>query len=144
MTIVIREIAAVDAYPLRRSVLRTGTVTSEVAFDGDEDGVHFGAFDGDDLVGISSWLPIGEGTMFQLRGMATDPAHRGEGIGVALLDAGVKMAGERGVRVVVANARVTALEFYLAHGFYTVGDVYSDETTGLPHQAIARPIKRTA
>lgn len=135
--ITVVEISASDTHPLRTSVLRRGTVSSEVTFDGDEHGFHLGAFDGAALIGISSWLPLEHAPGFRLRGMATDPTRRGEGIGAHLLTAGVAIATDRGATVVVANARVSALGFYLRHGFETVGDVYVDsDTTGLPHQRI--------
>lgn len=131
----VREITATDAYPLRRTVLRTGTVSNDVAFDGDDGGFHLGAFDGDELVAISSWLPIDDAT-YRLRGMATAPNRRGAGIGAVLLAAGIDKLEQLGGRAVVANARVDALDFYLRHGFTQVGDVYLDATTGLPHQRI--------
>lgn len=136
MTILVREITAAEAYPLRRSVLRTGTISTEVAFDRDDEGFHLAGFDGDDIVGVSSWLPL-DSTTYQLRGMATDPTRRGEGIGSLLLSAGLAMANELGAQRIVANARVAALGLYLRHGFESVGDVYLDDnTTGLPHQRI--------
>ncbi len=144
------EIEATDTYPLRRRVLRTGTISTEVAFAGDDEGFHLGvveAVDGDtggdsQLVAIASWLAVDAPERpgrpaYQLRGMATDPSRRGTGTGRLLLDAGLTRAAALGAEVVVANARVSALGFYLTCGWQTVGDEYLDTTTtGLPHQRI--------
>lgn len=135
--ITIAEISAADTHPLRRSVLRRGTVSTDVTFDGDGDGFHLGAFDGGELIGISSWLPLEEGSSYRLRGMATEPSRTGEGVGTRMLAAGIAKATERGANAIVANARVTALPFYLRNGFAAVGEVYTDaDVTGLPHQRI--------
>ena len=91
------ELTAEDTHPLRKRVLRDGTKSDVLVFDGDDlgDTCHLGfrATDGT-LVGISTWLlraypdrPAVVG--YQLRGMATDPGHRGTGAGAAMLVAGL-------------------------------------------------------
>src|SRR5512143_236457 len=84
------ELAAADTHPLRYAVLRVGTASSVVIFDGDEepDTVHLGMRDADGtLVAVSTWIPRqyrGEAAT-QLRGMATAPEVRGRGVGSLLL-----------------------------------------------------------
>lgn len=139
------ELTPADTHPLRRTVLRTGTISDCVVFDGDDDPAtfHLGVRRDGDLVAISTWVrrrypdrPDLAGC--QLRGMATDPAARGHGIGTLLLERGTARCVEGGAEAVWARARTTALDFYRRHGFETVGPEYVDLATGLPHRDILR------
>jgi predicted GNAT family N-acyltransferase len=136
-----------ETHALRRTVLRTGTASDEVVFDGDELATtfHLGIRADGDLVAISTWMerpyPDRPGERgFQLRGMATLEALRGSGLGARLLDAGVERCRASGAAVVWARARDTALPFYERHGFTTVGLGYVDLTTGLPHHDVIREV----
>ena len=141
---VVVELTAEETHPLRRSVLRTGTRSDVVVFEGDDlpTTFHLGARTATGaLIGISTWMaraypdrPAEVG--YQLRGMATDPTHRGTGAGAAMLVAGLDRCRALGAGVVWARARDTALGFYERHGFTAVGLGYTDLTTGLPHHDI--------
>lgn len=137
------ELTAAETHPLRRTVLRAGTASDVVEFDGDELATtfHLGVRAVGEIVAISTWIarpcparPALAG--IQLRGMATDPAHRGAGLGARLLTAGIARCAASGAELVWARARVTALEFYVRHGFTPAGPVYADPVTGLPHRDI--------
>lgn len=137
------EIEAVDTHDLRRTLLRDGTASDQVTFDGDDDETtfHLAAFDEDTLVAISTWmsrrypdLPGHPG--HQLRGMATTPAMRGTGVSDLLLTTGLGRCGDSGSTLVWARARVAALSFYRRHGFEPRGHEYVDLATGLPHHDI--------
>ena len=137
------EMAAVDTHRLRQTVLRTGTRSTAVVFDGDDDAgtFHLGVRSpapGGELVGVSTWLRrvcphAPDRPAVQLRGMATDLGHRGVGVATALLDTGRARCEADGIDVVWARARRTAADFYFERGFVPVGDEYTDETTGLAH-----------
>jgi predicted GNAT family N-acyltransferase len=141
------ELQPEDTHALRRSVLRNGTESDEVVFDGDEleSTFHLGVRVDGEVVAISTWLerpyPDRPGDpAFQVRGMATADAHRGDGLGSRLLAAGIERCRSGGATVVWARARDTALPFYARHGFSTVGVGYVDLTTGLPHHDVIREI----
>jgi GNAT superfamily N-acetyltransferase len=68
--------------------------------------------------------------------MASEPALQGQGLGAALLGAGLDRAHDQGATRVWARARSTALAFYVANGFDVVGDEFVDGTTGLPHRIV--------
>jgi predicted GNAT family N-acyltransferase len=132
-----------DTHELRRAVLRNGTPSDEVVFDGDEldTTFHLGVRIDGELVAISTWLqrPYPDRAAdpgFQIRGMATTGAHRGEGLGSHLLEAGLGRCRAAGAVLVWARARDAALPFYTRHGFETVGLGYTDLTTGLPHHDV--------
>jgi predicted GNAT family N-acyltransferase len=137
------DLTAAETHELRRSLLRSGTSSDEVVFDGDElaDTFHLGARVDRELVTISSWMrrrypDLPEHAGHQLRGMATVPAARRSGVGAEVLAAGVRRCARAGSTVVWARARVDALSFYERHGFETRGEQYVDLTTGLPHRDI--------
>ena len=139
------EIETGDTYDLRRTLLRDGTASDRVEFDGDDldTTFHLGAFVDDTLVAISTWMSrrypdLPAHSAHQLRGMATTPPARGTGVSDELLIAGIRRCGEAGSTLVWARARVAALSFYRRHGFETRGHEYVDLTTGLPHHDIVR------
>ena len=141
------ELRPEDTHPLRLAVLRNGTPSDEVVFDGDEleTTFHLGIRVDGEVAAISTWLarpypdrPVD--AAFQIRGMATVESHRGEGFGARLLDAGIDRCRSAGAVVVWARARDTALAFYVRHGFATIGLGYVDLTTGLPHHDVIRSI----
>jgi predicted GNAT family N-acyltransferase len=141
------EIAAGDTHSLRRSVLRDGTTSDQVTFDGDDESTtfHLGVLDGGSLVAISTWMArrypdLPALTGYQLRGMAIDTAHRSGGIGSLLLVAGLDRCRSQAAEVIWARARMSALGFYERHGFETRGPEYTDLTTGLPHIDIVRQL----
>lgn len=137
------ELTADQTHGLRRKLLRDGTASSDVVFDGDDEPetFHLGATVDDDLVAISTWMSrrypdLPEHAAHQLRGMATAPAARGSGVSAEVLLAGLRRCAELGSTAIWARARVAALSFYERHGFETRGQEYVDLTTGLPHRDI--------
>ncbi|HEY3483837.1 MAG TPA: GNAT family N-acetyltransferase [Ilumatobacteraceae bacterium] len=137
------ELTAEQTHPLRRRVLRDGTPSDEVRFEGDDlaTTLHLGVVAGDEIVAISTWRPKPYPDRpaqagVQLRGMASAPEVRGSGAATLLLRAGLDRAAAEGAELVWARARDTALGFYAANGFATVGRGYVDLTTGLPHHDI--------
>ena len=135
------DLAASDTHDLRRRVLRVGTVTTSVVFDGDDEAVHLGLVD-DGVVAVSSWFERRHPdrpalTGFQLRGMAVEPERAGSGLGSRLLAGGVERMAA-GAELVWARARDTALTFYTSRGFEVFGEGYVDLSTGLPHHDVIR------
>lgn len=137
------DLTAEQTHPLRRTVLRDGTASDDVVFDGDGDAdtFHLGAEVGGGIGAVSTWVrrrypDLPAQPAHQLRGMATEVALRGSGVSSTLLSAGLERCRDAGSDVVWARARVTALSFYLRHGFETRGVQYVDLTTGLPHHDI--------
>jgi GNAT superfamily N-acetyltransferase len=143
------ELRPEETHRLRRIVLRDGTASDQVVFDGDtlDTTFHLGLRLGGEIVAISTWLARRypdrpEEPGYQLRGMASDPSHRGEGLATRLLVAGIERCRSEGATLVWARARDSALTFYEGRGFERVGAGYVDLTTGLPHHDIVRDIAR--
>ena len=136
----IDRLTTAETYALRQSVLRDGTTSDVVTFEGDDDPdtVHLGWRHEGDVLAISTWMhrsyyvrPAVDA--YQLRGMATAPSIRGTGIGSQVLLAGIEHCRHHRAQAVWARARDSAVEFYEAHGFDVVGDGYVDGETGEPH-----------
>ncbi len=140
------ELTTGQTHPLRLDVLRHDTPSKVVSFpeDGWPGTRHLGVIDDGTLVGTSTWIPrpfdgLPEVAAVQLRGMATAHSHQGRGVGLALLEAGCAHALAGEAEWVWANARDTALGFYIAHGFAVVGDGFLDaSTTQMPHHVVVR------
>lgn len=141
------ELAPADTWPLRRTVLRNDTPSTDVVLDGDDDSttLHLGVVDQDGrVIAISTWIrrPFPEhpadAPAVQLRAMAIEPGLQRTGVGRLLVERGLERAASDGVAVVWANARDTALGFYTALGFEVLGDGFVDAATSLPHHRIAR------
>jgi predicted GNAT family N-acyltransferase len=139
------EIVAADTHDLRRSVLRWNTPTKEVVFAEDEwPGCwHLGLRREGVMVAVCSWVPrpLDDRPAVQLRGMATDRALQGTGLGGELLEEGCRVALERGFDLVWARARDSALAFYDRHGFVVEGNGFIDEGTQMPHHLISRALR---
>jgi len=81
--------------------------------------------------------PIGTGRLNpdgQIGRMAVAKEWRGRGVGAAILQALVSLAGKEGLRIVRLNAQTHALEFYAKHGFTAVGGEF--EEAGITHRAM--------
>lgn len=136
-----------DIMPLRVKVLRKGTPVTHCNYPEDtyEDVIHLGVKNENTVVGTSSWFRkecpdrVGEEAL-QLKGMAVDDSLQGSGIGVQIIAAGLALATERGVSIVWARARDSALGFYVRCGFTEIGPGYIDEPTGMPHHNVYRRI----
>ena len=140
----ILEVAPSGTHGLRRTVLREGG-DDEVVFAGDDerDTFHLGAVDEDGTtVGIVTFLERecpnrpDVHPARQFRGMAVAADRQGQGLGTALLRAGIERCRAEGVAVVWAHARLTAVPWYEAHGLPAEGDVYVFGVMGLPHRLV--------
>ncbi|GMV99737.1 MAG: hypothetical protein AMXMBFR84_08760 [Candidatus Hydrogenedentota bacterium] len=122
---------------LRDQVLIRGTDRTSPEFDGDRDTmtIHLGAFWNGAAIGCASLYPrqfTGEDA-WQLRGMATAPEWRNQGIGGALLRFAENLVlANHQAKTVWCNARTSAVQFYVRHGWLTVSDVFEIKGVG-PH-----------
>jgi predicted GNAT family N-acyltransferase len=131
---------------LRRAVLRPSwPVGSTMHGDDNPDAVHLAALDDDGrVVGAVLVLPRdypprpAVNGAWQLRGMATTPQRRGQGIGAAMVAAAVEQVRLQGGVFLWCDARTNAVRFYARHGFTAEGDEFIHEETGIPHYRMWR------
>ncbi len=127
--VVIKEISAKEAYPIRLEILRKG-IDLPVQFTGDFDieTFHLGAFYKSELVGISSYMKSRNSNFnkqqYQLRGMATLPKVRGKGCGKMMLEFAINELESRKATSLWCNAREIALNFYTNLGFDIIGNSF--------------------
>jgi GNAT superfamily N-acetyltransferase len=131
-------VGAEVTWPLRQRVLRPHLTVRDVSFPGDDapDSAHVVAVlpDGT-VVGTASVMreaaPWGAAG-WRLRGMATDEAVRGRGIGSRLLAAVIDHVRAHGGGLLWCNARVPAVGLYERGGLCTRGEVWEEPRIG-PH-----------
>ena len=132
--------------PLRRAILRPSW-PEDAPIHGDDDpsAVHLATYGDDDAIVAACILlprpyprqPDNDGT-WQLRGMATADAVRGQGFGTALLEAALDEVRRRGGVLLWCEARSSALGFYERNGFTIDGPEYPHAETGAPHHYMHR------
>jgi GNAT superfamily N-acetyltransferase len=108
-------------------------------------GVHFAALDDAAAVGSGAvaraappWDPF-DTEAWRLRGMATAPERRGEGIGAMVVAAIIEHVAQHGGGVLWCNARTPAVSFYERAGFVTRGEEWVDPVIG-PHIVMWRAV----
>lgn len=139
----VREVDLAATRDLRARVLRNHLpgLPSEAASDRLPGTWHLGAFRGDRLVGVVTGCPEDApghpGVPAQrFRFMAVEPSEQGGGAGRALMGEVIQRARSRGDRLLWANGRDTALDFYTRLGFRVVGEGFTDTTSRLPHHVV--------
>lgn len=144
----IGRVSAEAVRPLRSAVLRPGAPPEALVYESDavEGAVHFGARAPAGIVGIVSLAPEPLATApdlpgWRLRSMATDPAWRGRGLGVRLVQACLRSVREAGGGLLWCNARRVALGFYGKLGFVREGGEFEIPGIG-PHFVMHRLVPR--
>jgi GNAT superfamily N-acetyltransferase len=142
--IIIRRADAAELVDLRHRVLRQGLPREQAIFPGDElpTSGHFGAFaDGIAVCcatfHLSQW---DDQPAYQLRGMATDTAYRGRGLGRAVLELAEKtITADRRILQLWCNAREIAVPFYQTAGWVIVSERFHIPTAGPHFRMTKRP-----
>ena len=135
--------AAIDEIlDLRDAVIIAGTGRDSPEFPGDVDPAtrHVGVFIEGACVGCATFLrKDDEGRpAWQLRGMATAPTHRGQGLGRALLAFAERELAAEADRF-WCNARETAAPFYEKMGWVRVSERFIIDGVG-PHYRMAKDL----
>lgn len=151
------DLADLDAvFELRRAVLRPWLTPEDAraSYAGVEAHFHVAAKAGGRVVGTAGFVtethPDYDGKTFRekqwrLRGMATEPAFQGRGLGGRVLRFGIEELARRlttrgeGCAVLWCNGRTPAQSFYERHGFQAVGDIFETPGTG-PHYVFWRNV----
>jgi len=144
----VEEVESRELHTLRRNVLRGGdpTVVVEDPRDSEPSSLHLAVrVDGYVVTSGSFYVatsPVNPTqSSMQLRYLATDPIFQSQGLGAALLREAETRLIRRGVDLLWANARDTALEFYLREGWETLPDSeHLSSETNLPHTVILKQL----
>ena len=143
----IREITFQEALALRALVLKPHLAPHECVNPGDlrPETFHYGYFRDLELVGIASFEkeahPAIRGErLYRLRGMASSPQFRHQGIGRALVQAGEARLRSLGCEGLWFNARKAAFPFYRRLGYLEVGEIFEIDPIG-PHKVMYKYFK---
>ena len=146
MDLTIQRVTLDRVIDLRHDVLRHGLPRETAIFKGDDAPAarHYGAFIHGSLIGCatlheSEWE---NQPACQLRGMAINKNHRGQGIGRRILEFIDHDLRDAPVPILWCNARVPAAPFYQKLGWQIVSDVFEIPTAG-PHVRMVRPARKT-
>ncbi len=132
----IEQITPTLTWRLRRDVLYPNQQLFEMEMEEDVDGIHFGAFRDNKLVGVVSLFQ--NGNSFQFRKLAIDLEAQHTGVGTALLNYITTYARENGGTTLWCNARISAIDFYLKTGFSKTGKLFS--TNGFDYEIVEKAI----
>ncbi len=138
MNIHIEQIRPELTWRLRQQVLYPAQKLYEMELDEDNNGIHFGAFTDEALVGIISLFQ--QGTSFQFRKLAVLPDLQKMGIGNSLLNQVEEYAQSEAGSKIWCNARVSAIGFYLKAGYAHTGKLFSKN--GFDYEILEKDIKK--
>lgn len=130
----IKQITALETYPVRHPVLRAGRPVEDCAFDGDNllTTIHLGALMDNELVGVATFMKnstslfnsLPANQMYQLRGMAVLEKVQGHGLGKKILLHAETLLRTKQVSLLWFNARINAVPFYEKLGYHIKGDSF--------------------
>lgn len=153
--ITVEKVPAWTTWPLRQEVLRPGRAVRDCVYPGEDDSrtVHAAALQrpvppAGDFTVLAVGVVMAEAPPWdteiddgwRLRGMATRPDHRGQGLGSWVLDFLTGHVSGQGGGLLWCNARVPALGLYQRAGFSSRGPVFELPEIG-PHQVMWRTVE---
>lgn len=129
----IKEITWQDALPIRHQVLWPDKPIQFCQVDGDENGLHYGAFIDDKLVCVAS-IYLDADTA-RLRKFATLSEYQGQGIGRKVIEHAIKHMKSLKVAYFWCDARVSAASFYQRFGLQVEGEEF--DKSGIAYYKMA-------
>ncbi|HEX8019469.1 GNAT family N-acetyltransferase [Mucilaginibacter sp.] len=108
---------------LRQRILYPESKLHEMEMEEDNQGYHFAAFKDNYIVAVVSLF--NKGNDWQFRKFAVDDSVQKMGIGKAMLEHITDFALTNGGTLLWCNARVSAIGFYLKHGFTHTGRLFT-------------------
>ena len=144
----IKKISSSATYPVRHEVLRKGKTIETCQFKGDDDEntVHFGLYQKEQLIGIISIFKepsilFSEKNQLQIRGMAVLEEFQGKGFGAELVKAAENYCINQNVDLIWFNAREKAVPFYKKLDYTSIGDSFLIPDVGI-HFAMYKKIHK--
>lgn len=119
----IRKINKEEVWKLRHEVMWPEREPDYIKLADDDQGVHYGLYQGEQLVSVLSLFI--NGSEAQFRKFATLELEQGQGYGTRLLKAVLEEAEQAGVRRIFCNARTYKAGFYKKFGMQPTNQVFS-------------------
>lgn len=132
------DLASLGLIELRRRVLRAplGLDFTAEELAAEHEQVHFGAFEGERLVGVLIMVPTG--TMAKMRQVAVNPDDQGRGIARAMILASEDWAVHAGFAEIVLHARANVVPMYEKLGYEVFGEPFEEVT--IPHRKMRKSL----
>lgn len=133
----VRRVPSSATRDLRRRILRPHLAPGTDApypFEDDPRAAHFASFEAGALVATATVVPEPHpehAGFWRVRGVATEEAARGRGLGAAVVRACVEHARAGGAAGVWLNGRVAVVSFYERLGFRVVSAPFDTPPSGL-------------
>ena len=138
MKLQIKQISALETYPLRHPLLRKGQPLASCKLENDDHpaSIHLGAYTDKQIIGVLSALPnpcpdYETLKAYQLRAMAVEPAFQRKKIATHLIQyLYKKIKTIDSIELIWLNARIAANELYLKNDFQPIGNPFLIEPIG--------------
>lgn len=134
---IIKQISALDTFPVRHPVLRNGMPIESCQFEGDnlKSTIHFGLFESDKIQAVISLFEVknvqfASEKQHQIRGMAVLAQHQKKGFGEMLILNAENYCIQQQSNLIWFNARQEAVGFYKKMGYSIVGLPFTIEGVG--------------
>lgn len=135
----IQQVEVEKIRPLRHLVLRPGQPIESTDYDRDKEyqTLHYANLLDKSVLCIATFYPesmleIKSSNAYRLRGMATHPNYRRQGLARELMIKAMKDIKLATGDLIWCKARLVAIEFYESLGFVKIGPIYEIEGIG-PH-----------
>lgn len=115
----IRRVPIEEIWRVRQEVMYPGSPLEFVRLEDDNEGIHLGVYDNQELVSVISLFHRDNGLQF--RKFATIVAKQNRGYGSRLLAYTLEWAGSKGINRVWCNARLSATALYEKFGMQPTG-----------------------
>ena len=124
--------AYIESVILREEVLRKplGMKFKVEDLRDEEDQIHLTFWDNKQCIATAILKPLDKDKV-QLRQMAVKEEYQGQGIGSALLAIAEKIAKNEDYKIIILDARLSAINFYKKHNYSQIGEQF--RLIGLPH-----------
>ncbi|WP_236013302.1 GNAT family N-acetyltransferase [Paenibacillus glycanilyticus] len=111
------------AWQLRHKVMWPNKPFDFIKIEEDDEGTHYGLYEGEELVSVLSLFVQGEQAHF--RKFATLTNYQKRGFGSQLLNHVLDEATSTGIKRIYCNARVNKASYYEKFGFSKLGDTFN-------------------
>lgn len=132
----VKEVAAIETYAVRHTVLRPGRPKETCIFEGDDldTTFHLGAFFKEEMVGVVTMMKYDN--EYQLRGMAVIEGFQKKGIGELLIKEAEARVLHKPIQQIWMNARQAAVRFYTRLGYEITGEPFEIPLIGTHYKMI--------
>jgi N-acetylglutamate synthase-like GNAT family acetyltransferase len=110
---------------IRHQVLYPEKELKDIKLADDEDGIHFGLFDNNQLIGVVSWFKRGKNAQF--RKLAVLNQFQKSGYGTLFMEHVIAFSKTEGAEMLWCNSRQNTADFYKRFGFNLTDNTFNKD-----------------